>query len=464
MRLKFFLTVILIGALLTACKDKHVDPASETETNNWIYANMKYWYYWNDHITAKPDYTKDPANFFESLLYRYDAALRPDGDRFSWIQESADELQASLAGESKTPGMEYKLVYYPSGTTNVIGIVLYVLPDSPAAKAGFVRGDIFNGVNGQKLTGTNYGQLLNTQDKKTFSLATIDKDGILEDLAGQREVTPVVLQEDPVFFDTVFTYGANKIGYVVYHQFIPQPYKTSNGLYDKKLDNIFSAFKTSNVNSVIVDLRYNPGGYVSSATNLASLIAKATANDIFYYKEYNDEVTETNRKKYGDAFFYDKFVSKTQNIGPNLNHVFFLVSSRSASASELLINGLKPYMNVKIVGSKTVGKNVGSVTLTGEDKGIKWALQPIVSKSLNKDRQSDYSTGFVPDYPANEGNVLYPYGNPKDPLLGEALFQITGARFARQAKQARMLQEEDAQEITSSIGKKAGGSNMFYDR
>jgi carboxyl-terminal processing protease len=111
----------------------------------------------------------------------------PDGDRFSWIQESADELEASLGGESKTSGMEYKLVYYPSGTNNVIGIVLYVIPGSPAAKAGFMRGDIFSSVNGQKLTGSNYSQLLNTQEMLTYTLAKIDKDGVLEEGATNDE-------------------------------------------------------------------------------------------------------------------------------------------------------------------------------------------------------------------------------------------------------------------------------------
>jgi membrane-associated protease RseP (regulator of RpoE activity) len=96
--------------------------------------------------------------------------------------------------------MEYKLVYYPYGTNNVIGIVLYVIPGSPAAKAGFTRGDIFSSVNGQKLTGSNYSQLLNTQEKLTYTLAKIDKDGVLEEGAIKtRDVAPVVLQEDPVF-------------------------------------------------------------------------------------------------------------------------------------------------------------------------------------------------------------------------------------------------------------------------
>ncbi|MCF2496145.1 S41 family peptidase [Dyadobacter chenhuakuii] len=463
MKIKLFLAILLTSAAVISCKEKNVDPATETETNQWIYDNMKYWYYWNDDMTTKPDYTKDPASFFESLLYKYDATLRPDGDRFSWIQESAEELEASLGGQSKASGMEYKLTYLPTGSQNVIGVVLYVLPDSPAAKAGFKRGDIFNSINDQKLTGSNYSKLLNSQEKLTYTLATLSADGVLTDGTTKREVTPVVLQEDPVFFDTLYNIGTNRIGYVVYHQFIPEPYQADNKQYDKKLDAIFTKFKDANVNALIVDLRYNPGGYVSSATNFASLIAKATASDIFYYKEYNTEVTETNMKKFGETYFYDKFASKSQNIGNQLNDVVFLVSSRSASASELLINGLKPYMNVTLVGGKTVGKNVGSVTLTDSKKKVKWGLQPIVSKSLNKDKKSDYSVGFTPDIAASEGNLLYPYGNPKDPLLGEALFKITGNRIVRQ-KNARTVQEEEDQEIISTISRKAGGSNMFYDK
>lgn len=464
MKIKLFLPIVVLAAFLAAC-DKAVEPASDLETKQWVYDQMKSWYYWNDQITDQPDYTKDIKGLFESLLYKYDATLRPQGDRFSVIRESADELVASLNGESKTTGMEYKLTYYPSGSSNVIGVVYYVLPGSPAAKAGFARGDIFSSVNGQKLTGSNYSQLLNTQDKRTYTLAKINKDGALEEESTTREVTPVVFQEDPVYFDTLFTYGDKRIGYVVYHQFIPGPNSNSESKqYDKKLDEIFGSFKEKNVNALIVDLRYNPGGYVSSATNLASLIAKATSNDVFYYKEYNPQITEINRKKYGEAFFYDKFLSKSQNIGPALNDLVLLTSSRSASASELLINGLKPFMKVTLVGDKTYGKNVGSITINGADKGIKWGMQPIVSKSLNSLRQSDYYKGFAPDVEVKEGIVLYPYGNPKDPLLGEALFQITGMHLTRQAATTRIVQENEGKELVSTIERKAGGSNMFYDK
>jgi len=463
MKRRIFLPVILLVAFAFSCKEKNAEPKNETETNQWIYANMKYWYYWTDQITGSPDYNKTPGDFFNSLLYKYDATARPDGDRFSWMQESAKELEASLGGESKTSGMEYKLVYFPANTSNVVGVVLYVIPGSPAAQAGFARGEVFSSANGQKLTDANYSKLLNTENKTSYTLADI-KDGTLRETATVREVTPIVLQEDPVFFDTVYTIGADKIGYVVYHQFIPEPFKANNQAYDKKLDGIFSEFKNSNINALVVDFRYNPGGYVSSATNLASLIGKVSANDIFYYKEYNKQVTETNLKKYGESYFYDKFTAKAQNVGSNLKELVFLVSSRSASASELVINGLKPFMNVTLVGGRTVGKNVGSVTISDEKNGIKVGLQPIVSKSLNKDKKSDYHVGFEPDVKVSEGNILFPYGDPRDPLLGEALFRITGTHVVRQARNARVLQEEEANELVSTISRKAGGSNMFFDR
>ena len=469
MRVRHLGFILLFAGILSACRDNVVvEPdvvsGGDTATNNWILSNMKYWYYWNDKIPANPDLSQKPADFFSSLLYKYDAATRPDGDRFSWIQESADELKASLSGESKTTGMHYKLYYYPKNTTNVIGVVLYALPDSPAAKAGIKRGDVFTGINNQPLTAANYSALLATPGTLTYTLGSINDEGIVTETAIKKEVTPVVFQEDPVHFDTVFQYGANKVGYIVYHQFFPSPNGSTSKQYDLKLESIFAGFKAKNVNALILDLRYNGGGYVSSSTNLASLIGKVTANDVFYYKEYNKTVTPILEKQYGAAFFYDKFQSKPQNIGSNLNNLVILTSGNTASASELLINGLKPFMNVTLVGSKTYGKNVGSITISDDKNKIKWGLQPIVTKSFNSLKQSDYSVGFTPDIPVAETMKLYAYGNPKDPLLGEALLKIVGTRVTREAQGQPKPGTENFKEIGSSVTGKAGGSNMFFDK
>lgn len=464
MRLRMMGFVLILGGFLASCKEKVVVPATETETNNWILAQMKYWYYWNDKIPASPDLTKTPDEFFNSLLYKYDATARPDGDRFSWIQESADELKASLSGESKTSGMHYKLNYYPTGTNDVIGVVLYTLPGSPAAIAGVKRGDIFTSVNNTKLNGNNYSQLLNASGALTYTMASVNADGVITESTVKKEITPVTFQEDPVFYDTLYTYGSNKVGYVVYHQFIPGPNGGNEKAYDEKLDAIFSKFKNNQINSLILDLRYNPGGYVSSATNLASLIGKVTANDIFYYKEYNSGVTADLEKKYGKDYFLEKFATKTQNVGSGLSNLVVLTSSKSASASELLINGLIPFMKVTLVGGKTVGKNVGSITISDDSKKVKWGIQPIVTKSFNGLRQSDYSVGFTPDFPATEGVKIYRYGDPHDPLLGEALLRIVGSPVVRTADLSQKRTMENVVEIQSTIDKKAGGGNMFFDK
>lgn len=462
MRLKRLLAILIMAGALSSCKDKTVDPASDGQTNDWILSNMKYWYYWNETIPTSPDKSLKPGAFFSSLLNKYDATANPNGDRFSWIQESADELEESLNGKSTTTGMDFKLVYYPSGSTNVVGIVLYTLPNSPAAKAGFKRGDIFTHINDQKLTGSNYNALLNADGALTFKLGSIDDAGVITEGTLKKQVTKLSLQEDPVHFDTLYQYGSNKIGYIVYHQFVPGPDSVSGSkAYDQKLEGIFSKFKSANVNALILDLRYNGGGYVSSATSLASLIGKVTANDVFYHKEYNKTVTPALEKQYGASFFYEKFQTKSQNIGANLTNLVVLTSKNSASASELLINGLKPFMNVTLVGDVTYGKNVGSITITGKDKGIKWGMQPIVTKSFNSLKQSDYSVGFTPTAKVTEGTKLYPYGSVKDPLLNKALSLITGSPVTRQSS-ARI--QADYQEIGSTTAKKAGGSNMFFDK
>ncbi|MEO6686246.1 MAG: S41 family peptidase [Dyadobacter sp.] len=461
---KVFVLLLFITGFLAACHEKNVDPATNTETNQWILDQMKTWYYWNDKITATPDLTKEPEAFFNSLLYKFDATLRPDGDRFSWIESDADALKAELSGSTKTTGMELKLFYYPTGGSNIVGIVAYTLPGSPAALAGIKRGDVFTRINDQKLTASNYYDLVYSDAAKNFTMGSFnDKDSIVETTI-KKDVMPVSFQEDPVFYDTTFQYGSNTIGYLVYHQFITSKNGSDKKEYDAELDAKIASFKSKNVNSLILDLRYNPGGYVSSATNLASLIGKNISDSkVFYYKGYNSTITPVLQKQYGDDYFNDKFSSKSQNIGSNLNNLIILVSSRTASASELLINGLKPFMTVTLVGDKTVGKNVGSITLSDNSGKVKWGLQPIVTRSYNSLKQSDYSTGFTPDISAKEGLRLYPYGNVKDPLLNAALSKIVGAPIARKTPE-QLRTSISYVEIMSTIEKKAGGSNMFFDK
>ena len=457
--------------LMTSCKKTtdSVTPTSTTgvastsEVNNWILTNMQTYYFWTDKIPTSSDKTLTPDNFFLSLLYDRNNTANTDRDRFSWIQPSADDLKASLSGQSKTTGMEYNLYYRDATQTGVVASVIYALPGSPAAKAGIKRGDIISTVNGQALSGTNYQTLLSSSaDTYTFGFATVTN-GALTDNNQTKQVTAVVFQEDPVLLDTTYTIGEKTIGYVIYNQFIPGLYKagstTLDNTYDVKLDNIFGKFQQEGVNELVLDLRYNRGGYVSSSTNLSSLIGKnIDASKVFYSQKWNSTVTAAYDQKYGAGWNVQNFVTKATNIGANLSRVYILTTGSTASASELVINGLRPYMTVNTIGTTTVGKNVGSITISDASGYIKWGMQPITFKSANSQGFTDYATGFTPIVTVKEPSYgMKPFGDITEPMLNEAIYQISGSRLARLAASTTIAQPI----IASSLDRKAGGGNMF---
>jgi C-terminal processing protease CtpA/Prc len=399
----------------------------------------------------------EPESFFKSLIYKFDAATRPDGDRFSFISKDAKELKASLSGEGKSTGAEFTLYLARQGSDEVIAQILYVLPGSPADKAGLKRGDVIEQVNGQTLTRSNYSSLLFNQNTMSLGVSKWQNNQLVK--ASQAiSITKEVIQENPVLLDSIYSVGGKKIGYLVYNQFIPGPNGSKESTYDQQIDQIFSSFKSEGINELILDLRYNPGGYVSSAVNLASLIGRGVdAGKTFYRQEWNETLTPELKEEFGESFFVKKFTDKPQNIGNQINRVYVLTSRRTASASELIINGLRPYMEVITVGTKTTGKNVGSITIT-DDKGNKtWGLQPIVFKSYNSQGQSDYTNGFLPNVEAEEPLELKPLGDSKEAILGRTLLQITGAPTARLGN----LQAAPLPYAGSSIERKAAGSNMF---
>ncbi len=467
---QFPLLMAVAGAmLLSSCKKTTDDvtpastsnPSADLAANNWILDNMRTYYYWNDQIPAQPDTTLAPLDFFYTLLYDYKNTTNPQRDRFSWIESSAADLSSSLGGQTKTSGLEYQLSLRASGSTDVIGVVIYTQKGSPADLAGIKRGDIFYSVNGQNLTTTNYQAVLNANSTThTYGFATVTN-GQLVNSTTTKTVTDVVFQENPVYLDSVYTIQGKKIGYLVYNQFIPGPNGTNTATYDQQLDAIFGKFKQQGVNELVLDLRYNPGGYTSSSTNLASLIGKGvTTNDLYFRQEWNKTITpdlQAYDKQYKTDSFNDYFVQKANNIGGNLSRLYVLTTDNTASASELIINGLRPFMTVNTIGSTTYGKNVGSITISDDTGKIPYGLQPIVFRSYNKNNESNYYSGFTPTVAVDETLPFVPFGDTSDPLLNEAIFQITGTRTAHRGASA-------GQALTvlgSSIQRKAGNRNMF---
>jgi len=455
---QLFLILLILFSLVmatTSCKkDPQPTPVQTVQTKpyvqEWIYSNMQYWYFWTSQMPANPDTTLKPEPFFYSLLYR-----APNGDRFSWIEPDYTILINQLNGVNKEAGYDFRLYLANATSTDVIGEVTYIKKGSPAEAAGIKRGDIFPEINGTQLTTSNYSTLLNaTGSSYTLRVQRYDTDSKTQVSDSVYTLNPVQLSEDPVLMDTIYTFTDKKVGYLVYNFFSPGLNNSKD--YDNEVDNVFAYFKSNGVNEVVLDLRFNGGGAISSAINLASLLVPGyTSSKIFVNFQYNTKVQSDiiNEPSLGESYLHQKFVPKASNIGDNLTRLFVLTSKGTASASELIINGLRPYMDVITIGDTTYGKNVGSITITDTKNTTNtWGLQPIVLKLTNSSGFSDYTNGFAPDplnYDADNYFYLRPLGDIREPLLHKALYTITNGMM------------KSVERMPAMAGKEIKGANLL---
>lgn len=441
--------LFLSFGLLSSCKDddnnnKNVPGTIENNqyVNQWIYENMDIYYYWRDKLPANPNYKQNPDKFFESICYWYDKSARPDGDRFSWIVSDYEELKNSLSGVSSNEiGFEYQLYGFQDGS--VAGEILYVKRNTPAERQNLKRGQFFTAINGTKLTVLNYSDVLfSLSGNYTITLhdVNIDNNQTVKSLNTLSKYA-----ENPVYLDTVYHIGGKNVGYLVYHFFSDDEGNGSLS-YDYDLAQVFQKFSQQNVTDLILDLRYNSGGSLQSAVCLASMIVKNRhTTSVFLEGKYNDILTDYIRRQEGNEAFYSYFIDNMtpeaiggvvpanfylSNIGNNLQHFYILTGAYTASASEMIINGLKPYMDITLVGDTTYGKNVGSVTIYDKEHYSRnhWAIQPIITKLYNKNGQSDFTAGFIPDYLNRDEEVIpkKELGDINENMLNEALSRITG--------------------------------------
>ncbi|MEQ8713780.1 MAG: S41 family peptidase [Cyclobacteriaceae bacterium] len=396
--------------------------------NTWIQEEMDFWYLWKSEFPADPDETQNPDNYFSSIL--------SSKDRFSWIQDDYLELLGSLQGVSNDTGHEIRYLNDAENPGNVIGQILYVKPGSPSDFAGMQRGDLITHVNGTLMTSSNYRDLnsdMNSSHDIEFIRYSFETDEF--STLGPVSINPIQFSENPNFLDTIFNYEGAKIGYYVYNQFSSGP-TSADQSYVTEMDAIFQNFRSQRIDHLIVDLRYNPGGAITVATNLGSLIGSGVGSqDVFALRQYNADLQQLilNDASLGSNFLENKFEFKTANVGGLIDKVYVLTGYRTASASELLINGLRPFMEVFMIGDTTVGKNQASVSLFEEnDPNNTWGIQPIVASIGNSLGESDYEDGLFPHIADQDlSRKLYPLGDIRENLLSLAIENITGVFPAR---------------------------------
>ncbi|MFL5809205.1 MAG: S41 family peptidase [Flavisolibacter sp.] len=245
---------------------------------------------------------------------------------------------------------------------------------SPAGLAGVRRGWKIVKLNGSSnMTTSNADFIVNAVWNSSSSSFTFEKpDGTMTDM----NLVAASYQEHPVFLDTVYSVNSKNVGYLSFNSFLGD----TNEVYSE-FSRVFNRFAASSVTDVIVDLRYNGGGYVSVQEKLANYLAPSSANgQLMMKQQFNDKYTQ-----YNSTDIFHKLGSL------NLSRIFFIVSNSTASASELLINNLKPYLNEYLVGpSKTYGKPVGFFPIPVGD----WYIFPVSFRTTNKNGEGSYFGGL----------------------------------------------------------------------
>ncbi|HJS00793.1 MAG TPA: S41 family peptidase [Flavobacterium sp.] len=476
---KHILLLLIPFLFLQSCQDYDdtLPESTSLDVQKFIWRGMNQMYLWqedvpdlaNNRFGSNAEYYNfleqyTPEELFKNLLYlpprpkKEGETEEPEVvDRYSWIVSDYLTLEGQLNGTTKNNGVEFGLSRISSSSDQVIGYVRYIIPNSDAATKNIQRGEVFYAVNGTNLTLSNYASLLfSSNENYTLNFADLSYDNannpVITPNGKSLALTKTNLAENPIFIKKVINTSDHKVGYLMYNGFYPS--------YDTELNDAFGHFKSEGITDLVLDLRYNGGGSVLSATRLAGMITGQFTGQIFSELAYNKRKSYLNRK-----YVFTSTVNGTALNSLNLTTVYVLTTRSTASASELVINGLAPYINVIQIGDNTDGKNVASVTLydspsltkTNSNPSHRYAMQLIVARSQNSVGFGDYLDGLIPDYQIFERiKTLGILGNPSEPLLSTAIGKITGtARIIPQKPEDNLIKQ-----FTDS--KTLRGQNQMY--
>ena len=407
--------------------------------NSFGYSIMNSNYLWSEEVQTALDnwnlVSDDPEEAVAEV--RYKDAGGKDIDKWTVMTPEFSSLNQSVSGTSVTFGYSLAFHTVTGSDTQVVASVRYTCKDSPAAAAGLKRGDVITAVDGVALTKANY-----------YTVATekmYGSDPIKLTLYSGNTVslTPVSMYEEPVLLAKTFEQAGRKAGYLIYNSFTPQSYTT--------LMEAAEYFKQENVTDVIIDLRYNSGGYAVIEETLASMLGPESAvnkGEILHREIYNSNIGETETA-FTTSFDFTidgkKYSYSTKNYNIGAKHLYAIVSGSSASASESLLTGLIPYMDVTLVGSKTYGKFCGGILLSAEEwyeyfksqldeidpsfyeNGIKhcadWGIYLMTSRYADKNGDTpSMPDGMEPDIEVSDNPLDgYQLGDPSETMLRAAL-------------------------------------------
>lgn len=464
--------VLFLSLSLVGCQKTDDSAPVEIEVQDFVWKGMNAYYLWQDQIPDLADtrfssqrqlnsYLEgfpDPRDLFQSLLFQPGT-----GDRFSWIVDDYVALENSFQGINESNGMEVGFVRFDDTPTNVFAYVRYVVPGSDAETQGVTRGMLFTTVNGSQLTDTNFTTLLSPS---TYTIGLADYNSGNPTVNGNTiTLTKTQLQENPVAIVKTITEGAHKIGYLFYNQF--------SSSFDGHLNAAFAQLQAENITDLIIDLRYNGGGSVRTATYLGAMVTGQFDGQLFSKQVWNTKV----QANVSSDNFENNFTNQLNNgaineaiNNLNLTRVYFITTRSTASASELIMNSLDPYIQVFSVGTTTIGKVHGSVTIYDSDNYLRngpnfnqnhlWAMQPLVLEIQNSESRNQ-PQGIPPTVTLPEDyENLGVMGERSDPLLDRTIILITTGNRSTISSRSNTIYLE---EIGNSKMNTPTQNNMYVD-
>ncbi|ATL46606.1 hypothetical protein COR50_05090 [Chitinophaga caeni] len=401
-----------------------------------------------DSATLKPLSFNSPEALFDKMITYQKDDQGNNLDHYSFLD---DGTVSGEIGEGKIGDMGFFIKYYYRDLPSVN----YCYPGSPAYIKGVRRGWLIAKINGREALDYDYAPYGNG-DNVNFIVNALNGSSanftFIRDYSNPNDTVSMTISSQeysikPVLSDTVYNFSGRKIGYFCFNSFI------NADLATPYLDPIFTKFSSEGVKQVVVDLRYNGGGAVTTAEYLSNMLAPASvtgANSVMYKETYGPKVNNKTMSAYSNsikfqtnigvitlpdllynwAFYNTTNYSKTNGL--DLDNIIFIVTGSTASASELVINNLKPYFNdrLKLVGDTTYGKPVGFMALpvSGYD------MYAVSVQNVNASNQGEYFHGFNPDITAFD-DVRFNFADTREESIAKALIQlgVSQAELGRKA-------------------------------
>jgi len=404
---------VIVTPTAPVATDTSTGTGTGSNINNVAFQKSQDWYLWNTQLPSTfntSGYT-DPAGVMTAIRqYSLETGFAAPVDKWSFAMKKTewDQISGGMSSVSAS-----------SNATGDFGITVFFRaegdlrvrltePNSPAGAQGVKRGWRITKINGNtNITTSNSQFIIDNIYKGTSADFTFTKpDGGTVDV----QLQAAHYADKPVYMDKVISSPNGNIGYLVYNSFLGNMSQVS-----AEFARVFSKFSAAGVTNLIVDLRYNGGGYVALQEQLANyIINSSSTGSVMMRQIYNNNHIAEN----STAYF-----NKAGNL--QLSKVYFIVSRSTASASELLINNLKPYMDVRLIGnSNTHGKPVGFFPITNGD----WYVFPVSFKTVNKNGEGNYYGGFVPNALVGDG-LDKDWGDVTETSLASAIRNINGGHY-----------------------------------